>query len=262
MPHFLGSHAISGIGRCQVSAPPTVQEVDAEMTPPVAKQGRIQETNEGSPEVARAVTCAVVGFDRLFREMLGSLLHLRVGLRLVAQAENGTDGREACLAARPDLVILDFAGQGRSVLAIAEQLLTSHADSRAIVITAPHRVRSRSFRLPADRHAVVSREESVEQLLARLESLFADRLAEAAGRKGYGAEQRYRPLTDRETQIMKLLGEGLTTREIATILNRSPHTIQTHRKRIAEKVGRLGSRISRRMASDRHARGDGAPGRG
>ena len=60
---------------------------------------------------------------------------------------------------------------------------------------------------------------------------------------------------------MKLLGEGLTTREIATILKRSPHTIQTHRKRIAEKLGRLGSRISRRMASDRHIRGDGAPER-
>ncbi len=258
---FLGLHAISEVARCQISAPPTVEQVDAKRTLLVAKS-HAEETDGSSTEAVRAVTCAVVGFDRLFRETLSSVLHLRVGVRIVAQAADTRAGREACLAARPDLVILDFAGLGRPVLAIARQLWGIHADSRAIVITAPSRGLQSTHFLPADRHAAVDREESFDQLLSRLDCLFADRLVEAAGRGGRGAGRRHRPLTERESQIMTLLGEGLTTREIATILKRSPHTIKTHRKRIAEKFGRLGSRISRRLASDRHTRGDGATGRG
>jgi len=248
--------------RCQISAPPTVKVVDAETTPQVAKQGRTQEPDDSIPGVARAVTCAVVGFDRLFREALSSLLHLRVGLRVVAHAENGTAGRDVCLAARPDLIILDFASRGRPELAVAEELLASHTDSRAIVITSRGCALQSTRWLPADRHAVVAREDSFDLLLAALEALFADRVAKAERLAPDGARRRHRPLTDREAQIMTLLGEGLTTREIAIILKRSPHTIQTHRKRIAEKVGRLGSRISCRIASDRHSRGDGATGRG
>jgi len=254
-----------GVASCQVSAPPAVLlvvEVDVERTRSVAKHGHAEQTEVSRPEVARAVTCALVGFDRLFREALSSVLQLRVGVRIVAQAANSTAGSEACLATSPDLVILDLAGLGRSVLDVAEQLLSTHANSRAIVITSSNRANQRPRWLPADRHAVVDREESFDQLLAQLESLFGERLAEASGRRARGAARLHRPLTDREAQIMALLGEGLTTQEIATILKRSPHTIQTHRKRIAEKVGRLGSRISRRVVSHRHASRDVASGRG
>ena len=237
-------------------------ELDAKRTPAVAEQGRTERADESGREVARALTCALIGFDRLFREALGGMLQLSAGLRIVAHAADSTDGWEACLTARPDLVILDVAELGASVLAVADQLFALHPDSRAIVITSSKRSLQRSFWLPADRHAVVGREETFDLLLARVESLFASRLAEPTGRAPGGAARRPKPLTDREAQIMALLGEGLTTQEIATILQRSPHTIHTHRKRIAEKVGRLGSRISRRMASQRHANSHGAKFRG
>jgi DNA-binding NarL/FixJ family response regulator len=250
------------VTRCQVSPQPLVQQLGTETTLSVAKQGRTEETDGLEPQVTRSVTCVVIGFDRLFRDILGSVLYLRAGVRVVAEATNGTAGRKVCLATRPDLVILDGTVPGAAVLAVTEQLMTIHAAARAVVITSATGPTTRRSRLPADRYAVVGREESFDQLLARVESLFADRLAQASGRRGPDGSRPSRPLTDRETEIMKLLGEGLTTREIATILQRSPHTIQTHRKRIAGKVGRLGSRISRRIATDRLTRGDGAPERG
>ena len=225
--------------------------MDAKRTPPVARPDHAQRTEKGRPEVGRALTCALVGFDRLVHDAISGMLQLRAGLRVVAQASGVADGRQACLSVRPDVVILDFAGLGRPVLAIAKHLFAAHAGARAIVITSTDQEFRRPSWLPTDRYAIVGRADSFDLLLAALESLFEDRRAETDRLASDGARRRPRRLTDREAQIMALLGEGLTTREVAAILGRSPHTIQTHRKRIAEKVGRLGSRLARRMASHR-----------
>lgn len=60
-------------------------------------------------------------------------------------------------------------------------------------------------------------------------------------------------LTDREAEIFGLIGDGLTSREIAERLGLSEHTVQTHRKRIATKLRTTGDELVRRAVAHRAA---------
>ena len=64
-------------------------------------------------------------------------------------------------------------------------------------------------------------------------ALVRDYLARAA--KGEDRE-RYDGLTDREREVLRLVAQGMTTKEIAKELVLSPHTIQSHRDRIMSKL--------------------------
>lgn len=60
-------------------------------------------------------------------------------------------------------------------------------------------------------------------------------------------------LTDREAEVLALIGEGLTSIEIGQRLYISEHTVQSHRKRIASKLGPSGSELSHRAIAQRSA---------
>ena len=51
-----------------------------------------------------------------------------------------------------------------------------------------------------------------------------------------GVEDSYELLTPRERELLQLLAEGKTTKEIAGVLNLSPHTVETHRANLMRKV--------------------------
>lgn len=206
------------------------------------------------------VTCAVLGFDRLMRDLLAGMLQLRRGLRVVVAAD-GVDRAVAWFAAPgPQVVIVDALGLNPSGLVALKMALATRPDVRIAVIAPAECPRPPDW--IGDRACVVvGRDESFEILLERLESLFADA---TPNREPHAAHvMRHRPLTDREAEVATLMGEGLTTKEIARALGRSVHTIHTHRKRIAAKLGRLGSALNLRVAGHQngHVR-RGEPQRG
>lgn len=194
----------------------------------------------------------------LFLDVLAAMLQLRRGLRievedasaLAASTANGKGRRPQ------DVVVIDAASLSNGDLQDAATAFPPAAGMRFLLISpvgdgfvAPAWIRERP-------HAVVSRGDSFQILLERLESLFPNAAPPAAS----GDESfRHKPLTDREAEIVALMGDGLTTREIADVLGRSIFTIQTHRKRIAEKLGRLGCSLTQRSMEHRtkHFKGRG-----
>jgi DNA-binding NarL/FixJ family response regulator len=196
------------------------------------------------PSVGQVVTCALVGRDQLFLDLLAGMLQLRRGLRIVARAV----GVDACDGIRSDLVVVDIDGLGQPGIRLAREMMRHRAEVRLVLIVAS----ARAFAAPRwctdGSHVVTGKDEPFGALLAGLETLFSDRLPTPVN----GADpQRHKPFTEREAEVLALMGEGLTTKEIARQLGRSALTIQTHRKRLAEKMGRLGSTLSRRAIGHR-----------
>ena len=191
------------------------------------------------------MSCALIGSDCLFLDLLGGMLQLRRGLRIVAQAV----GVEACDGLLPDLVILDVDGLGQPGMRLVREIAARRADVRFVLIVTSQR----SFSVPhwctSVSHVVVGKDAAFEAMLEGLETLFCDRLPAPLTNAD---TQRHKRLTDREAEVLALMGEGLTSKEIARLLGRSAHTVQTHRKRIAGKLGRLGSAITRRAIGHRH----------
>lgn len=197
------------------------------------------------PSVGQVITCALVGRDHLFLDLLGGMLQLRRGLRIVAKAV-GVAGHGGLLT---DVVVLDIDGLGQPGLRLARDIVGRRADVRLVLIVAS----AATFSVPhwcADgSHALVGKDETFEAMLKGLERLFCDRLPSPVTSI---ATQRHKSLTDREAEVLSLMGEGLTSKEIARVLGRSAHTVQTHRKRIAGKLGRLGSALARRVIGHRN----------
>jgi len=195
------------------------------------------------------VTCAIVGFDRLFRDLMGAMLRLRRGLRVLVQPDDAEAALDVVALNMPDILIVDGIGLARSALIDLELALTARPQVRVVVIVPTARTPSPTDWIGNHDFVVVGKDESFETFLERLESLVPERLADTA--PAIGTETRHKPLTNREAEVVALMGEGLTTKEIARRLGRSVHTIQTHRKRIGEKLGRLGSALHWRVVGHR-----------
>lgn len=209
----------------------------------------IREGADRGPAGDGLFTCAVIGFDRLFRDLVGSMLRLRRGLRILVQAEGLEAAGGTFDRALPDILVVDGVGLSTSALIDLELALATRPDVRVVVIDPTKRNSTRPDWIREHAFVVVGRDESFETFLERLESLFPELLADTAS--AIGLPTRHKPLTDREAEVVALMGEGLTTKEIARRLGRSVHTIQTHRKRIGEKLGRLGSALHWRVVGHR-----------
>jgi DNA-binding NarL/FixJ family response regulator len=206
------------------------------------------EADSRRPSDGPVVTCALIGRDRLFLDLLSGMLQLRRGLRIVAQSV----GIESCDGLRPDLVVIDIDRLGQPGIRLARTIMDRQSTVRCVLIVESHGSVSIPQWCTKGSHVVIGKDATFEAMLEGIESLFSDRLATpVAGIDGH----RHKALTDREAEVLALIGEGLTTKEIAILLGRSPYTVQTHRKRIAGKLGRLGSALARRAKGLRHTSG-------
>jgi DNA-binding NarL/FixJ family response regulator len=199
----------------------------------------------------KSISCVVVEDQAMFLEMLGGMLALRGGLRVVDQVRSVAEGKAACLEHRPDLLVLDLTLQDGDGLDVAKAFLQTRRSGRVIIVTG----NASDFVCPAwlnnALHAVISKSETFQSLRQELDDLLgAVRPVTASNPRDSSLGC---PLTSREAEIFALIGDGLTSREIGERLQISEHTVQTHRKRAAAKMGTQGDELTRIAIAQRAA---------
>lgn len=195
----------------------------------------------------RIISCVIVEDQAMFLEMLSEMVALRGGLRVVDQARTVAAGRVACTTHRPDLLILDLALTDGEGLDVARTFVEANPDGRVIVVSG----NASDFVCPAwltpALQAVISKNETFQALRQELDDLVGGgRLPSPARVRTATAE-----LSPREAEIFALMGDGLTTRQIAERLHLSEHTVHTHRKRLALKLGTQGDELTRLAITQR-----------
>ena len=181
---------------------------------------------------------------------------VRAGVRKILEGHAGfavvgevADGRAALAAIQEqdvDVLVLDLSmpgGDGFEVLrrakgirpAIKVLVLTMHASAEYV---------ARAVREGADGYLL--KDSAVQDLVAAIEAVMAGReyysppvqreLSEMV-RGNAGAKRRPEPITERERAVLKLVAEGLSTKEIATRLAISTRTVETHRANLMRKLG-------------------------
>jgi len=193
------------------------------------------------------ISCVIVEDQAMFLEMLSEMVALRGGLRVVDQARTVAAGRVACTTHRPDLLILDLALTDGEGLDVARTFVEANPDGRVIVVSG----NASDFVCPAwltpALQAVISKNETFQALRQELDDLVGGgRLPSPARVRTATAE-----LSPREAEIFALMGDGLTTRQIAERLHLSEHTVHTHRKRLALKLGTQGDELTRLAITQR-----------
>ena len=165
-------------------------------------------------------------------------------LAIAGEAGDGTGVMERVGAARPDVLVLDITMPGPPFVTLLRNLRRSHPDMAVLVLSVhpEDQYALRAFRAGASGY--LSKERSPELLVeairrvARGGRYVPDSLAERlVTRLGAGGEMEpHETLSDREYEVLCLLGAGRTVGEIAEQLKLSPKTISTFRARILQKM--------------------------
>ena len=191
----------------------------------------------------------VVEDQGLFLEMLGEMLNMRGGLRVLAGAHTVAEGKAACKKHKPDLLILDLDLPDGDGSEVAKYLIGRNPAARIIIVSG----HISDFICPPwlrkNLQATISKNATFSHLRAELDEMLA--ATHFRARRTGRTPSTAKPLTAREAEIFTFIGEGFSSKEIAARLYISEHTIKTHRKNLARKLGTVGLELMHK-ASARH----------
>jgi DNA-binding NarL/FixJ family response regulator len=202
------------------------------------------------------IQVAIVGGIRLYREGLAQYLGTQTGVAVVATASDRVDGVRVVAELRPDVVVVDMA-MPESLLAVREVIAIA-PDVKIVALSVPDLERAVIACAEAGIAAYVSRDgQLVDLVLAirgatRGEMVASPRIAGALVRRVAAlAAQRPLPeldgLTAREQEVVRLMDEGLSNKQIAARLSIEVATVKNHVHNILEKlkVGRRAEAVRR-----------------
>jgi two-component system nitrate/nitrite response regulator NarL len=191
----------------------------------------------------------VVGPVRAYREGLARALERRTELRILGFAATAEDAVRQIEDLGPDVVLFDMSGPGG--VAAARTLADTTSATKLVALAAPEDDRTVIACAEAGVAAFVAREGTFEDIVAatqavmRGESMCSPRVAAALLRRvADRAHERplseFAPLTSRERQVVALIDEGLSNKEIAARLCIEPSTVKNHVHNLLEKLGARG----------------------
>jgi two-component system response regulator NreC len=184
----------------------------------------------------------------VMRTGLRALLERQPNLEVVGESENGRETVELAALLSPDVVVMDVGMPFLNGIEATRTIVTQRP-ATAVVILSMHADESCVMRaLKAGARGYLLKDSAAADLISAIlavsqnKSFFSPKvsriLAEDYVRvlKQRGAVDSYDLLTSREREILQLLAEGKANKEVATALNISPYTVETHRSHILEKL--------------------------
>jgi two-component system, NarL family, response regulator NreC len=184
----------------------------------------------------------------VMRTGLRALLERQPNLEVVGESENGRETVALAASLRPDVVVMDLGMPVLNGIEATETIVTQFP-STAVVILSMHADESYVMRaLKAGARGYLLKDSAAADLIGAIyavslgKSFFSPKvsriLAEDYVRflKQKGAVDTYDLLTSREREILQLVAEGKSNKEVATSLNISPYTVETHRSHILQKL--------------------------
>jgi len=184
----------------------------------------------------------------LVRHGLRLMIEREAGLKVVAEASNGKEALAAVESSSPHVVVMDLAMPMLNGIEAARQIHQKYP-STSIVVLSMHSDESYVLRaLRAGARGYLLKDSADADLINAIRTVTDGKafFSPAISRvlvedyvrqlQQKGAEDSYELLTSREREILQLLGEGKSNKEVAQILNLSPYTVETHRGNLMEKL--------------------------
>ncbi len=179
----------------------------------------------------------------LVRDGLRAVLSRERDLQVVGEATDGREALRVAETAKPDVAVLDLSMPLLNGLDAARQLAARDQAPRTILITMHAEDRYVLDALRAGVRGYVLKKQAAADLVRAIHEVVAGRVYLSPG-VGAAVAQAIRTgsvlpderLTPREREVLQLVAEGKTTKEIAAILHVSVKTADTHRTRLMQKL--------------------------
>ena len=184
----------------------------------------------------------------IVREGVRALLTLSDDIEVVGEAANGEEAVTLARSLRPDVILMDIAMPGLGGLEATIEIRRENTEARILVLTQyEDREYIRRF-LKAGVSGYVLKKAAGSELAAGIRAVFRGGLVldpdvareamrdQAASAAPGEAADPYDALTDREKQVLKLVAEGHSNKEVAGLLDISVKTAMSHREHIMRKL--------------------------
>jgi len=184
----------------------------------------------------------------IIREGLRSLLNQAKDFDIVGEAADGREALRLVERSKPDLVLTDLSMPRMDGTDVIGAIKKQSPHTKVIALTVHRAEEYVLATLRAGVDGYVLKEASYEELMMAIRSVLkgkhylrpelSAKLIEGylEGRKSYKTDSLWDTLTKREREILKLIAEGLKSKEIADFLCISVHTVETHRSALMKKL--------------------------
>jgi len=189
---------------------------------------------------------------RLIRSGLRLLLEQQPEFEVVGEADDGFQAVAQVQSLRPDVVVMDIGMPNLNGIEAARKIRDLHPNA-AIVMLSMHSDEGYVLRaLRAGARGYLLKDSAQGDLVRAVQAVFEGKsyFSPAVGRvlledymrklQRTGAEDSYDLLSPREREILQLVAEGKSTKDVANLLNLSPYTVETHRANIMQKLNLRG----------------------
>ncbi|MFM1944775.1 MAG: hypothetical protein RI897_3757 [Verrucomicrobiota bacterium] len=185
---------------------------------------------------------------RIVRDGLRLVLRGEEGLEVVGEASDGRQALDLVEQAKPDVAIVDMHLPGVSGLELLRCLRDRGTGVKLVVLSADADAELVEGAMQTGVSAYILKESASVELVKAIravlcgEAYLSSQVA-AIVVEGYrravtvGGGARGSVLSEREEQILKLMADGQSTKEVAYALGLSPKTVESHRARLMEKLG-------------------------
>jgi RNA polymerase sigma factor (sigma-70 family) len=184
---------------------------------------------------------------KIVRDGLRDLLSQQTNIQVVGEADNGRITVQTARELSPDLVIMDITMPELNGIEATRQIKTMNPDTKIIALSMHSDKRFISEIFKAGASGYLLKESAFEELIKAIRAVMRNQtyirpqiasqmLKEYLNLTNMDNTSVFSILSPREREVLQLLAEGKSTKEIADNLNVSVKTIETHRQQIMEKL--------------------------
>jgi DNA-binding NarL/FixJ family response regulator len=200
--------------------------------------------NAASAGTAGPITVLIADDHPVVRQGISVLLSVQEGIEVAGEAADGEEVLRLAAELRPDVLLLDLKLPVLDGLAVLRQLPARSPATRALVLTSAADPGQVTLALGTGAAGFLYKDVDPDALVRAIRSvndghtLLAAAAAGALSNRPSGADRRgIGSLTSREREVLLLLAEGRSNREIARSLQVSEKTIKTHVSSVLAKLG-------------------------
>jgi two-component system response regulator NreC len=196
----------------------------------------------------KKVRLLIADDHKIFRQGIIKLLEEEPDLQVVGEAADGREVVKKAADLKPDVILMDIAMANLNGLEATKQIKKVLPESKIIMLTMHKNEEYVLQSFQAGASGYILKEGAVEELVSAIRSIHADKsflsptvsktLVDAYLRKMETGktETPFDLLTDREREVLQLIAEGFTNREVAKQLYISVKTVEAHRAHIMQKL--------------------------
>lgn len=198
------------------------------------------------------ISVLIVDDHQIVRDGLRTMLSREMDIEVIGEADNGRLAITATRELHPDVVVMDIGMRELNGIDATRQLLEESPETKVVALSMHCDRRYVADMLAAGATCYLIKDSAFEELALAIRSAaqgsrylspgiadvvledYISRLAEDAPTR---PAKRSRALTPREREVLQLIAEGKSTKQVASGLHVSVKTVETHRRQMMDKLG-------------------------